>query len=131
MGTLITVNFNTGDQALTSFLNNVTYNYLVNASMYNLTSSSNTLSRDLEWALLQVFDSDDGQHLVWKNSGCNPQTTAIGSTLCQAQACDASSISCWGAHKDDNSLAKKQKSTRKNRLRKQMKMVNGKFVRVA
>uniref|UniRef100_A0A914C8L9 C-type LECtin n=1 Tax=Acrobeloides nanus TaxID=290746 RepID=A0A914C8L9_9BILA len=53
-GALITVNFNTTDQTLTNFLQNITHNYFANASMYNFTASSNTLTKDLEWALLQA-----------------------------------------------------------------------------
>uniref|UniRef100_A0A914C9Q8 C-type lectin domain-containing protein n=1 Tax=Acrobeloides nanus TaxID=290746 RepID=A0A914C9Q8_9BILA len=53
-GALITVNFNTADQTLTNFLQNITHNDIVNASMYNLTASSNTLTKDLEWTLLQA-----------------------------------------------------------------------------
>uniref|UniRef100_A0A914EK67 C-type lectin domain-containing protein n=1 Tax=Acrobeloides nanus TaxID=290746 RepID=A0A914EK67_9BILA len=54
--TMITVNFNSGDQVLTNFLNTVTYNEFVNASMYEYSSTRNTLTRDLEWALTQGYD---------------------------------------------------------------------------
>lgn len=52
-GTLITVNFNTADQGLTNFLNNITTNPLINVPMYNLTGSSNSLTNDLTWSILQ------------------------------------------------------------------------------
>jgi hypothetical protein len=52
-GTPISVNFNTANQGLTSALNLITFNPYVNASMYNFTGSSGTLTRDLEWAMLQ------------------------------------------------------------------------------
>uniref|UniRef100_A0A914CYB5 VWFA domain-containing protein n=1 Tax=Acrobeloides nanus TaxID=290746 RepID=A0A914CYB5_9BILA len=52
--TIITVNFNSADQTLTKILNNMTYNYQVNASMYNYQSSSGSLTQNLQWALLQV-----------------------------------------------------------------------------
>ena len=52
-GTPISVNFNTANQGLTSALNLITFNEYVNASMYNFTGSSSTLTRDLEWAMLQ------------------------------------------------------------------------------
>uniref|UniRef100_A0A914E4R4 C-type lectin n=1 Tax=Acrobeloides nanus TaxID=290746 RepID=A0A914E4R4_9BILA len=57
-GTPISVNFNTANQDVTSLLNLITFNPYVNASMYNLTGSSSTLTRDLEWAMLQdnLFD---------------------------------------------------------------------------
>lgn len=50
----ITVNFNTSDKDLTQILINITNNrFLDQASMYNFTGSSTTLSKDLEWAILQ------------------------------------------------------------------------------
>uniref|UniRef100_A0A914DXI6 Uncharacterized protein n=1 Tax=Acrobeloides nanus TaxID=290746 RepID=A0A914DXI6_9BILA len=52
-GTLIGVNFNSANQNLTNILNMATYNNLVNASMYNYLSTRNTLTKDLEWAILQ------------------------------------------------------------------------------
>ena len=52
-GTPIGVNFNTANQDVTSLLNLITFNEYVNASMYNFTGSSSTLTRDLEWAMLQ------------------------------------------------------------------------------
>uniref|UniRef100_A0A914DBL2 C-type lectin n=1 Tax=Acrobeloides nanus TaxID=290746 RepID=A0A914DBL2_9BILA len=53
-GTPITVNFNTANQGLTNMLNMITFNPYVNASMYNFMGSSGTLTRDLEWAMLQA-----------------------------------------------------------------------------
>uniref|UniRef100_A0A914EI50 C-type lectin n=1 Tax=Acrobeloides nanus TaxID=290746 RepID=A0A914EI50_9BILA len=52
-GTPISVNFNTANQDVTNLLNKITFNEYVNASMYNFTGSSSTLTRDLEWAMLQ------------------------------------------------------------------------------
>lgn len=57
--TYITVNFNVNDKPLTTILNEITYNPLVQASMYNFSGDSNTLVNDLEWALLQGMRSSD------------------------------------------------------------------------
>lgn len=51
--TVITVNFNTADSNLTSLLTAITLNPFVNEPMYNLSGTSNSLTRDLEWSLLQ------------------------------------------------------------------------------
>jgi hypothetical protein len=60
-GTIITVNFNSANQDLTNLIKNITWVPYVNAQMYNFSSTSNTLSRDLEWAILQG-------NFVFKNS---------------------------------------------------------------
>uniref|UniRef100_A0A914D317 C-type LECtin n=1 Tax=Acrobeloides nanus TaxID=290746 RepID=A0A914D317_9BILA len=52
--TLITVNLNNADHTLTSILNKITYNSIIQTSMYNFSIDSNTISDDLEWALLQA-----------------------------------------------------------------------------
>uniref|UniRef100_A0A914D234 Uncharacterized protein n=1 Tax=Acrobeloides nanus TaxID=290746 RepID=A0A914D234_9BILA len=51
--TAITVNFNTADQKLTTLLNSMSINAAVNQTMYNFSSTSNMLTKDLEWAILQ------------------------------------------------------------------------------
>uniref|UniRef100_A0A914D7U5 VWFA domain-containing protein n=1 Tax=Acrobeloides nanus TaxID=290746 RepID=A0A914D7U5_9BILA len=51
--TVITANFNQQDTALTTILNNITYNIYVNTSMYNLNGNSTSFKEDLEWAILQ------------------------------------------------------------------------------
>uniref|UniRef100_A0A914ECZ8 VWFA domain-containing protein n=1 Tax=Acrobeloides nanus TaxID=290746 RepID=A0A914ECZ8_9BILA len=53
--TFITVNLNNADHTLTSILNKITYNSIIQTSMYNFSIDSNTISDDLEWALLQGF----------------------------------------------------------------------------
>uniref|UniRef100_A0A914CDP9 C-type lectin domain-containing protein n=1 Tax=Acrobeloides nanus TaxID=290746 RepID=A0A914CDP9_9BILA len=52
-GTIITVNFNSANKDLTNLIRNITWVPYVNAQMYNFSSTSNTLSKDLEWAILQ------------------------------------------------------------------------------
>uniref|UniRef100_A0A914DBR7 Uncharacterized protein n=1 Tax=Acrobeloides nanus TaxID=290746 RepID=A0A914DBR7_9BILA len=65
--TYITVNFNANDKLLATILNEITYNPLVKASMYNFSGDSDTLVNDLEWALLQgsptiLYDSSKNRY---------------------------------------------------------------------
>uniref|UniRef100_A0A914DVU2 VWFA domain-containing protein n=1 Tax=Acrobeloides nanus TaxID=290746 RepID=A0A914DVU2_9BILA len=129
-GTPIGVNFNTANQDVTSLLNLITFNEYVNASMYNFTGSSSTLTRDLEWAMLQV----------WKSYGCDPSMTGLHFSLCQGPACDATTTICCaecyyceinpncGIFPKKKSMKKRSK---KDRLIRKMAKVNGRMVRVA
>uniref|UniRef100_A0A914CM40 C-type lectin domain-containing protein n=1 Tax=Acrobeloides nanus TaxID=290746 RepID=A0A914CM40_9BILA len=81
--TLITVNFNSANQALSNFLNGLTYDDLMGTSEYNYTSSSSTLTRDLEWAMLQAncYCGELGTNVMYIDKSNNNRVTKYAECL--------------------------------------------------
>uniref|UniRef100_A0A914D3C2 C-type lectin domain-containing protein n=1 Tax=Acrobeloides nanus TaxID=290746 RepID=A0A914D3C2_9BILA len=138
-GTIITINFNTADQTLTTLLNQITYNTFVNTSMYNFIGSYTNWGKGYPNGTdgCAILDSDDGVTLVWKTYSCDTDSTGLAMVLCQARACDTSSTVCCADCHLSGSMKPKQKvykstgeKSKKNFI-KRWTMKDGKPKRIA